>query len=71
MIRYDGYDHHKDGNKREPPMEESRRRFQHTGNLEDDQLKERQTERESNWEDELDANVLDLIVFEQLLHEED
>lgn len=52
-------------------MKESRWWFQHTRNLEYDQLEKRQTERESDWEDELDADVFNLIVLEQLLHEED
>lgn len=71
MIRYDGDDHHKNSNKSKSPMEESRWWFQHTRNLEYDQLEERQTERESDWEDELDADVFNLIVLKQLLHEED
>lgn len=71
MIRYDSNDHHKNSYERESPVEESRWWFQHTGNLEDDQLEKRQTERERDWEDELNADVFDLIVLEQLLHEED
>lgn len=70
MIRYDGDNHHEDGNERKPPVEESRRRLQHASNLENDQLEQRKTEREGYREDELDADMLDLVVLEQLLHEE-
>lgn len=70
VIRYHGDDHHENGNEREPPMKEPRRRFQHTRDLEDNQLKEGQTQCECDREDELDTEVFDLIILEQLFYEE-
>lgn len=65
-------DHHNQNQyQNKPPVKEARRRLQNTNDLENYQLEERQTEGEGDRKYELDANVLDFIVLEELLHEKD
>lgn len=51
-------------------MKESRWWFKHASNLKDDQLEESETEGECDGKYELNADVFDLIVLEELFHEE-
>lgn len=51
-------------------MKKPGRGLQNTSNLENDELEERQTQRKCDGKYELDADMFDLVVFEQLLHEE-
>lgn len=60
---------HQDRHQCHTPVKETRRRLEKADNLKDDQLEECQRECECGGKDELDAEMLDLIVLEQLLYE--
>ena len=53
------------------PVEDSRAVLQHVQDLEDDELEHGARESEVDAEDDLDEDVAQLVVFEQLLDEED